>query len=215
VWVASAVIGQMASRLSGSQGHIHMNKTVEHPRINKVSPATVELLIHEKNKGKSLRRLGQMFGISHEWVRQILAKHSLLRFTSLAENTVAVKLGYPATWLIKLRKEGIINPTKPGGHWLYSEEQVRQIPSLIAEMRRCEQCGELCPKGYQRFCRECSQYRKKHHYRSLSPEEKAKHRKRSLAWRKANPEKWKEIGLHPYDWTDRVRRVWRGISLFS
>ena len=21
------------------------------------------------------------------------------------------------------------------------------------------------------------------------------------------------IGLHPYDWTDRVRRVWRGISL--
>jgi len=23
------------------------------------------------------------------------------------------------------------------------------------------------------------------------------------------------IGLHPYDWTDRVRRVWRGMSLFS
>jgi len=26
---------------------------------------------------------------------------------------------------------------------------------------------------------------------------------------------WRYIGLHPYDWTDRVRRVWQGISLFS
>jgi len=170
-----------------------MKKTLEHARINRISPATVELLIHERNKGKSLRRLGQMFGISHEQVRQILAKHSPTRVTFLAERTVAVKLGYPVTWLIKLRKEGIINPTKPGGHWLYSEEQVRQIPSLITEMRRCDQCGELRPQGYHRFCRECSQYRKKHHYRILSPEEKAKHREKSLAWRKANPEKWEKI----------------------
>jgi hypothetical protein len=170
-----------------------MEKTVEHARINRVSPTTVELLIHERTSGKSLRWLGQMFGVSHEQVRQILAKHSPSRVTFLAEKTVAVKLGYPASWLIKIRKEGIINPTKPGGHWLYSEEQVRQIPSLIAEMRRCDRCGELRPKGYRRFCRECSQYRKKHHYRSLSPEEKAEHREQSLAWRKANPEKWKRI----------------------
>jgi hypothetical protein len=170
-----------------------MQKTVERTRINRVSLATLELLIRERNSGKSLRRLGQMFGVSHERVRQILAKHSPSRFTFLAENTVAVKLGYPTTWLIKLRKEGIINPTKPGGHWLYSEEQVRQIPSLIAEMRRCERCGELRPQGYRRFCRDCSQYRKKHHYRSLSPEEKAEHREKSLAWRKANPEEWKTI----------------------
>jgi transcriptional regulator with XRE-family HTH domain len=170
-----------------------MKKTLEQVRMNRVSPATVELLIHERNKGKSLRRLGQMFGISHELVRQILAKHNPPRVTFLAESTVAAKLGYPVTWLIKLRKEGILNPTKPGGHWLYSEEQIRQIPSLIAEMRRCDQCCKLRPQGYRRFCRECSQYRKKHHYRSLSPEEKAKHRERSLVWRKANPEKWKKI----------------------
>jgi transcriptional regulator with XRE-family HTH domain len=163
-------------------------------RSNRVpKTATLELLIRERNKGKSLRQLGQMFGVSHERVRQILAKHSPSLVTFLAESTVAVKLGYPATWLIKLRKKGIINPTKPGSHWLYSEEQVRQIPSLIAEMRRCERCGELRPKGYQRFCRECSQYVKKHHYKNLSQEEKAKHRERSLAWRKANPEKWKKI----------------------
>ena len=170
-----------------------MQKTVEHARMNRVSPATVELLIHERNKGKSLRRLGQMFGVSHERVRQILAKHSPSRVAFLAENMVAVKLGYPATWLIKLRKEGIINPTKPGGHWLYSEEQVRQIPSLIAEMRRCDQCGELRPPGCRRFCRECGQYREKQHYRNFSPEEKAEHREKSLAWRKANPGKWKKI----------------------
>ncbi len=161
--------------------------------MNGVSPSTIELLIHERNKGKSLRRLGQMFGVSHELVRQILAKHSPSRATFLAENTVAGKLGYPAAWLIQLRKEGIVKPTKPGGHWLYSEEQVRQIPSLIAERRKCELCGELRPQGYRRFCRGCSQYRKKHHYKSLSLEEKAEHRKKSVAWRKANPEKWKEI----------------------
>jgi hypothetical protein len=180
-----------------------MQKTVEHDRMNRVSPATVKLLIHERNKGKSLRRLGQMFGVSHERVRQILAKHGPSRVTFLAENTVAVKLGYPATWLIKLRKEGIINPTKPGSYWLYSEEQVRQIPSLIAEMRRCERCGELRPKGYQRYCRDCSQYREKHHYRNLSPEEKAEHREKSLAWRKANPEKWEKI-------SSRAQRKYRG-----
>jgi hypothetical protein len=180
-----------------------MQKTVEHARVNKVSSATVELLIYKRNEGKSLRWLGQMFGVSHEWVRQILAKHNPPRVKFLAESTVAVKLGYPATWLIKLRKEGIINPTKPGSHWLYSEEQVGQIPSLIDEMRRCERCGELRPKGYQRFCRECSQYRKKHLYRSLSPEEKAKHREKCLAWRKTNPEKWKKIA-------HRAQRKYRG-----
>ncbi len=180
-----------------------MNKTVEQARINRVSPATIEPLIHERNKGKSLRQLGQMLGVSHEQVRQILAKHSPTRVTFLAERTVAAKLGYPVTWLIKLRKEGVINPTKPGGHWLYSEEQVRQIPSLIAEMRRCDRCGKTRPLGYQRFCRECSQYRKRHKYSSLSPEEKAKHREQSLAWRKANPERWKKI-------SSRAQRKYRG-----
>jgi DNA-directed RNA polymerase sigma subunit (sigma70/sigma32) len=50
-----------------------MKKTLEHTRINVVLPATVELLIHERNKGKNLRQLGQMFGVSHEQVRQIMA----------------------------------------------------------------------------------------------------------------------------------------------
>ena len=179
-----------------------MQKTLEHPRINRVLPATIELLIHERNKGKSLRQLGQMFGVSHEQVRQLLAKHSPTRVTFLAESTVAIKLGYPVSWLIKLRKKGIIKPTKPGGHWLYSEEQVSQITSLIAEERRCKRCGEIRPKGYRKFCRECSRYMKKHRYISLSPEEKAKHRERSLAWRKANPEKWKEI-------TSKAQRKYR------
>jgi len=160
--------------------------------MNRVS-SDIELLIRERNKGKSLRQLGRMFGISHEGVRQILAKYSPLRVTFLPENTVAVKLGYSVEWLIQLRKEGIINPTKPGGHWLYSEEQVRQIPSLVADMRRCERCGEPRPPGYRKFCRECSRYRREHYYRSLSLEEKAEYRKKCVAWRKANPEKWKEI----------------------
>ncbi|MBA7588541.1 hypothetical protein ES708_30600 [subsurface metagenome] len=169
-----------------------MQKTVEYTN-NRVSPATIELLIRERNKGKSLRQLGRMFGRSHEAVRQVLAKYDPSQVTLLAENRVAVKLGYPPGWLIQLRKEGIINPTKPGGRWLYSEEQVRKIPSLIAEMRRCDRCGEPRPPGSLRFCRECSQYRRKHYYRSLSPEEKAEHRKRCVAWRKVNPERWKEI----------------------
>jgi len=137
-----------------------MQKTVEKARMSKVSSADLELLIHERNKGRSLRQLGQMFGMSHERVRQILAKHSPSRVTFLAENTVAVKLGYPVAWLIQLRKEEIISPTKPGGHWLYSEGQFKQLPTLIAKMRRCDRCGDLRPIGYQRFCRECSQYGK-------------------------------------------------------
>jgi hypothetical protein len=151
-------------------------KTVEQARVNKVSPVTLELIISERNKGKSLRQLGQMFGISHEQVRQILARHSPSRVTLLAESTVAAKLGYPVAWLVQLRKGGIINPTKPGGHWLYSEEQVRQIPSFISQIRRCELCGRPRPIGYRKFCRECSEYRRKYYYyRSLSPEEKWKH----------------------------------------
>jgi hypothetical protein len=69
-----------------------MQKTLEHFRIKNVSQATLELLIHERNKGKSLGRMGQMFGISYEQVRRILAKHSPTRVALLAENTVAAKL---------------------------------------------------------------------------------------------------------------------------
>jgi transcriptional regulator with XRE-family HTH domain len=152
--------------------------------MSSISAATVEQLTQERSKGKNLRQLGQMFGISHEQVRQILAKHGRSRVSFLAENTVAVKLGYPVDWLIKLRKKGLIKPRRPGGHWLYSEEQVRQLSSLIAEMRRCDRCGEPRPLGYRRFCRNCSQYRKKHRYKSLNPEENAEHRERSAALRK-------------------------------
>jgi hypothetical protein len=148
------------------------------------APLDIELIIQERNRGKSLRQLGQMFGISHEQVRQILAKHGQSRVTFLAENTVAVKLEYPVAWLIQLRKEELINPTKPGGHWLYSEEQIRQIPSLIAQMRRCDRCGQTRPIGYRRFCRECSQYWKRHRYRSLSPEERAEYQRGVRHYRK-------------------------------
>jgi len=139
--------------------------------MSSISAATIELLIQERNQGKNLRQLGQMFGISHEKVRQILAEHGRSQVRFLAENTVAVKLGYPVAWLSQLRKEGITNPTKPGGHWLYSEEQIRQIPSLIAQMRKCSRCGRPRPLGYRKFCKECSQNRRKHYYRSLSSEE--------------------------------------------
>jgi len=170
-----------------------MQKIIERVKGNRVSPATVELLIRERNKGKTLRQLGQMCGKSHEKVRQVLAKYSPPQVTLLPESTVAVKLGYPVGWLAQLRKEGIINPIRPGGYWLYSEEQVRQIPSLVAERRKCELCGRLRPPRYPRFCRECSQYRKKRKYRNLSSEEKAEHNKRCQAWQKANPGKNKEI----------------------
>ncbi len=171
-----------------------MQETVEYTGVkNRVSPATIELLIHERNKGKTLRQLGQMFGKSHERIRQLLAKHDRSPVILIPEGKVAAKLGYPLNWLIKLRKDGISNPIRPGGSWLYSEEQVRQIPSLIAETRKCQQCGKPRPPGSHRLCRECLQYRKQRPYRTLNPEEKAEHIKRCLAWRKANPERWNEI----------------------
>jgi len=154
-----------------------MQRTVKYT-ANRVLPDAVELLICERSKGKSLRQLGQMFGRSHEKVRQLLAKYGPPQVTLLPENKVATKLGYLVSWLTRLRKEGIINPTKLWGFWLYSEEQVRQIPALIAEARKCEECGKLRPLGSQRFCRQCSQYREKYRYKTLSPEVKARHRER-------------------------------------
>jgi hypothetical protein len=158
--------------------------------MNKVSPDE-ELIVEERNKGKSLRQLGQIFGVSHERVRQILIKYSPSLVKLLPETRVAARLEYPVAWLVQLREAGITNPTKPGGRWLYSEEQVKRIPSIIAQMRSCERCGKPREPGCRRFCRECSQYSRKYYYRSLSPEDKADHRKESLARQKVNPEKWK------------------------
>jgi hypothetical protein len=155
--------------------------------MNRVSTDT-ELLISERNKGRSLRQLGKMFGISHELVRQILAKHRPVRIKLFPESRIAARLGCPIGWLVQLREAGITNPTKPGGRWLYSEEQVKQIPSIIAQMRSCERCGRPREPGCRRFCRECRHYRRKHYYMSLSPEEKADHREKSLARRNTNPE---------------------------
>ena len=119
-----------------------------------------ELLIHERSKGKSLRQLGQMVGISHERVRQLLGKYEQSQVTLITEYKVATNLGYPVAWLTQLRKNGIIKPIKRG-FWLYSEEQARQIPPLISETRKCEQCGKPRPHMSHRFCMECVQYRKK------------------------------------------------------
>jgi len=164
-----------------------MQRTVEYGVNNRVSPATIELLIRERRKGKTLRQLGRMFGRSHERVRQILAKYDLSQVTLLSESKVAAKLGYPVSWLVRLRKEGIIKPIKPGSFWLYSEAQVRQIPSLIAERRKCEQCGEPRPLWSHRFCAKCRQDREKTWYMRLSPERKAEYMKKCMAWQKANP----------------------------
>jgi len=139
-----------------------MQNTVEYTGADKrVSPATVELLIRERSKGKSLRQLGQMFDRSHEGIRQLLAEYGPPLVTLLPEATVAAKLRCPVQWLARLRKERIVKPIKPGGFWLYSEGQVRQIPSLIAETRKCQQCGKPRPLGSRRFCRECKQWREK------------------------------------------------------
>ena len=161
-----------------------MQRTVEYTK-NRVSPATVELLIRERSKGKTLKQVGQMFGRSHERIRQVLAKYGPSQVTLLAEDRVAANLGYPTQWLARLRKEGVINPIRPGGRRLYSEEQVRQIPALIAEKRKCEQCGKPRPPGSQRLCEECRQYRRKHPYLFLSPEARARHRERCRAWKKS------------------------------
>mgnify|MGYP001064378457 CR=1 FL=1 len=108
-------------------------------RVNKRVSPEIESLIRERNRGKTLRQLGQMFNRSHESIRHLLAEYDLPQL--LSEERVAANLGYPVYWLAQLRKEGLINPIRPGHCWLYSEEQVRQIPVLIAEARKCEQCG--------------------------------------------------------------------------
>ncbi|MBA7559387.1 hypothetical protein ES708_01001 [subsurface metagenome] len=61
-----------------------MTKTIEYSGANhKVSPATIELLISERNKGKSLRQVGQMFGRSGERVRKLLAREEAANIAAL------------------------------------------------------------------------------------------------------------------------------------
>ena len=137
-----------------------MTRTVEYGANHKVSPATIKLLIAERNKGKSLRQVGQMFGRSGERIRKLLYDRPEVRLPT--EKKVAARLGYPTRWLVRLRKEGLVKPVKYQG-WRYSEEQVRQIPSLIAQTRRCERCGRPRPFQSAKYCsKECRQYLWKH-----------------------------------------------------
>ena len=142
-----------------------MQKSVEHTRTN----GRVSLLIRERSRGKSLRRLGQMFGRSHEKIRQILIKYGPPQVTLRSEDKVAAKLGYPAHWVAQLREKGLLNPIRPGSRWLYSEEQVRQIPALITDARKCQRCGKPRPLGSLKFCTKCQQYWRKHRSEFLSP----------------------------------------------
>ena len=162
---------------------------MEHTKTNNgLSPAGIELLIRERRKGKPLRQLGPMVGRSHERVRKILAKRNALEVPLLSENKVIAELGCVPGWLVRLRKEGTLNPVRPGVRWLYSEEQVRRIPSLIAERRKCEQCGKPRTPRSKKFCVKCRQDRKKTWYMRLSPERKAEHLKNCMAWQKARRE---------------------------
>jgi len=168
-----------------------MQNTVAY-KEGKISPATIELLIRERNNGKTVRELGLKYNRSYQRIGYVLNKHDRSLDGLLSESKVAAKLGYPLNWLVQLRKEGLIKPRKLG-FWLYSEEQIRQIQSLIASARKCAQCGKPRQKGSNSFCRECHEYRDKNWYNLQSPEGKARHKKHCMAWREANPEKLKEI----------------------
>ena len=94
-----------------------MQKTVEYTN-NRVSPATIELLIRERSKGKTLRQLRQVFGKSHEKIRQVLAEYDVPQIMLVPESNVAAKLGYPGSWLARLRKDGYAqarSQPSPGG----------------------------------------------------------------------------------------------------
>ncbi len=115
-----------------------MQETIEYTVINnRVSPDTVELLIRERSKGKSLRQLGQMFNRSPERIRQVLAKYPHSEVTLLPEDRVAAKLGYPLYWLTKLRKEGIITDTIPAikADKTLNLEAKRALISLVRALR--------------------------------------------------------------------------------
>jgi len=69
-----------------------MQKTVEHTKTKNRAAPEIELLLRERRKGKSLRQLGQMFGKSHEKIRQLLAKYGPPQVTLLSEERVAANL---------------------------------------------------------------------------------------------------------------------------
>jgi len=110
--------------------------TIEYTVNYRSSPATVELIVCEKSKGKTLRQLGQMFGRGLKGIRQVLVKYDGKQIWLLPEHRAAAELGYSVAWLINLRREGHIRPLGFGHLWLYSKQELSRIPSLIGEPRR-------------------------------------------------------------------------------
>jgi len=78
-----------------------MQNTVEYTETNnRVSPATVELLMRERSQGKSLRQVGQMFGRSHERIRQDSRNRNILYLRINEHGYDIVKVAYEEEHLL-------------------------------------------------------------------------------------------------------------------
>ena len=124
-----------------------------------------------RQQGKTLRQIGDEFGVSRERIRQVLqAEYRTTKYHFFSQLQVAKKLRCSTGTLLQL--VDTVEPKREGKSWLYTEKQVIEMQALIHKLRTCPICG-----GYKYYftSRACWRCRRKHRLELMSEEQREHH----------------------------------------
>ena len=160
------------------------------------TPGVLDSIYQMRQTGATLEQIARCFGITKRRVRKLLVEHygstcvhGLLTVTELASLT-----SYSRDYIIKLKRRGIIQPVKIGrNNRLWKPETIDTIVIYSDKHPpRCRICQGPLPPRNSVFCSEACRIqgqRFKHRPEVI----KKHHMERTQKWRKAHPEKVKEI----------------------
>jgi len=149
-----------------------------------------------RQSGATLQQIATHFGISRERVRQLLVEHrgSTQVRGLLGTHELAQKAGCSQTYIRKLRRRGILQPTMIVGseRALWKPETVDIIISYRASAR-CRVCNRPLPDNHWVYCsRACHIEAYSHRYRKMSEEARRLHDESVARWRERYPEEAKD-----------------------
>lgn len=151
----------------------------------------IKEVVEMRYEGATLREIGSHFNVSAERIRQVLEREygtSQLNMY-MPESHVAQLLGVPASYMRKLRDEGVVTPTRrEKGHiWLYTKVEIEKARDSV-KRRECTLCGKRLTLAQTKFCSECGKKVRHNRYLVFTPEQKKIHSARMIRWRKEHPE---------------------------
>ena len=130
--------------------------------VASISMANIGEIKRPRDQGYTLQAIGDMFGVTREWIRQILKKHygttMVLGLTSRAQ--LARIIGCSDMQLYYLEQKGVLNPIRIGFRYLYDRDEAEKAalavfwkpPHWVTLV--CEWCGEVFDR-----CRSLVAYR--------------------------------------------------------